>query len=357
MNDKQIGANIRQIRKTQKISLEELCKATGINISTLSKIETGTVYPPSKDTLEKIANALHSPLEKITGEMSLYRIGVETSIWTTPLLIMDPPTNYEIIYKKTVNNESHLLNGKELETMLHQKKLDIIFRSTLAPHKKDHYLEGKCIGKILDTVKGLKIVVVSKEKQDDAEILEHFLQQDVNILLLHHPGGVAEKAAVEMFLKSESSKTTLVEIVSNNHRVIASSITHALCTENYNYVGFIGFEPDISLITAYHKNAIVIDADKISDPRYDYPHIITEMIAAPYLLESFDKHLVPIMNQLNRAIYKVNKHTQYKQASALIKKIAGLLQLDTEFTHAELKGTELFKVEFTKDFVLHYTTA
>ena len=52
-----LGKRIQNLRKSQKITQEKFSENIGIDIASLSKIETGRNYP-SPETLEKIAAAL-----------------------------------------------------------------------------------------------------------------------------------------------------------------------------------------------------------------------------------------------------------------------------------------------------------
>ena len=54
---KEVGKNIKKIRKERKITQEILAESIGIETISLSKIETGKSYPTS-DNLGKIANIL-----------------------------------------------------------------------------------------------------------------------------------------------------------------------------------------------------------------------------------------------------------------------------------------------------------
>lgn len=53
-----LGKRIQSLRKSQGITQEKFSEIIGLDISSLSKIETGRNYP-SPENLEKIANALN----------------------------------------------------------------------------------------------------------------------------------------------------------------------------------------------------------------------------------------------------------------------------------------------------------
>ena len=61
------GERIREIRRDQNISQTQLAQAAGLNQPQVSAIEGGRVKPSAK-TIEKIATALHVPVENITNE-------------------------------------------------------------------------------------------------------------------------------------------------------------------------------------------------------------------------------------------------------------------------------------------------
>ena len=52
-----LGQRIKYLRKSKNITQEKLAEITNMDITSLSKIETGRNYP-QPETLEKIANAL-----------------------------------------------------------------------------------------------------------------------------------------------------------------------------------------------------------------------------------------------------------------------------------------------------------
>jgi len=56
-----IGATIRTIRKRKKITIAQLCEATGLSQGFVSQVENNKTSP-SIATLENIAQALHVPL-------------------------------------------------------------------------------------------------------------------------------------------------------------------------------------------------------------------------------------------------------------------------------------------------------
>lgn len=52
-----IGEKFRQIRKTRRFTIEALVTKSGVNRTTIWKIETGGVSPTT-DTLQKLADAM-----------------------------------------------------------------------------------------------------------------------------------------------------------------------------------------------------------------------------------------------------------------------------------------------------------
>lgn len=70
---KRIGANLRQLRTKQGMSMEALAKQIGVSKLTLLKIERGEANP-TLSVIWKIANGLHMPIA------SLLSVGSEVSI-------------------------------------------------------------------------------------------------------------------------------------------------------------------------------------------------------------------------------------------------------------------------------------
>ncbi len=61
---KKLGKRIQELRKNQGITQEKLAEQISIDITSLSKIETGRNYP-QPETLEKIALALSVDIEDL----------------------------------------------------------------------------------------------------------------------------------------------------------------------------------------------------------------------------------------------------------------------------------------------------
>lgn len=53
-----IGTNISRYRKQQELTQRELAEKAGIDLFTLSKIETGTTPNPTIETMKRIADTL-----------------------------------------------------------------------------------------------------------------------------------------------------------------------------------------------------------------------------------------------------------------------------------------------------------
>ena len=65
-----LGARIKELRKTCKLSQEELAELIGVEPQHMSRIESGRSYP-SLDRLEKISTALKVPLKDFFEFMQL----------------------------------------------------------------------------------------------------------------------------------------------------------------------------------------------------------------------------------------------------------------------------------------------
>ena len=61
---KELGKNIQKYRKLNKITQEKLAEIIGVEINSISSIETGK-YFPSPENLIKIANALNTNISNL----------------------------------------------------------------------------------------------------------------------------------------------------------------------------------------------------------------------------------------------------------------------------------------------------
>jgi transcriptional regulator with XRE-family HTH domain len=63
-----LGDNIRRIRKSKRISINNLSKASGVSLGYLSDIENNKGVNPTKETLEKLAAALEVTVDEFFKE-------------------------------------------------------------------------------------------------------------------------------------------------------------------------------------------------------------------------------------------------------------------------------------------------
>lgn len=61
---KQFGQRIQTLRRSEKMTQEQLANDVGITIESISNIERG-IHGPTFDNLEKIANALKMPVKSL----------------------------------------------------------------------------------------------------------------------------------------------------------------------------------------------------------------------------------------------------------------------------------------------------
>lgn len=62
-----LAQNVKQLRRKNKLSQEDLAKKAGITYSTLIKIESGANKNPTLDTLKKISLALNKTIDELIG--------------------------------------------------------------------------------------------------------------------------------------------------------------------------------------------------------------------------------------------------------------------------------------------------
>lgn len=73
-----LGARVRQIRRENSWTLQELSRRTGVNVSSLSKLENGLI-DVTFETVMKICGGLDLSLEHLTShEQATFRSGVRT---------------------------------------------------------------------------------------------------------------------------------------------------------------------------------------------------------------------------------------------------------------------------------------
>jgi len=63
-----IGRNISRYRKQQNMTQKELAEKAGIDMFTLSKIETGTTPNPTIETMKRVADALNLSVDHLMKE-------------------------------------------------------------------------------------------------------------------------------------------------------------------------------------------------------------------------------------------------------------------------------------------------
>jgi transcriptional regulator with XRE-family HTH domain len=84
-----IGSRVRAIRVRQGMSLDTLAAATGLSKAHLSRIERGERGLDRRSTLQTIADALHTPIEELTGQPYTPRNQAETAAHAAVLDIRD----------------------------------------------------------------------------------------------------------------------------------------------------------------------------------------------------------------------------------------------------------------------------
>lgn len=67
MNEKGLGKRLQLARQAAGLTQQQLCQKANLSFSTLTKIERGAIKSPSIFTVEAIANALGTSLDKLIG--------------------------------------------------------------------------------------------------------------------------------------------------------------------------------------------------------------------------------------------------------------------------------------------------
>src|ERR1035437_10389531 len=67
MDEKGLGKQLQRARQSAGLTQQQLCQKANLSFSTLTKIERGAIKSPSIFTVEAIANALGTSLDKLIG--------------------------------------------------------------------------------------------------------------------------------------------------------------------------------------------------------------------------------------------------------------------------------------------------
>lgn len=93
-----LGENIKRIRKIKGLKQDELAERLGLEVKSLSLVETGNGFVSAK-TLEKLISVLEVPL--------------------TELFDVQDKENATLLYKQVLNNLEHIKNNSQkLNTLL-----------------------------------------------------------------------------------------------------------------------------------------------------------------------------------------------------------------------------------------------
>ncbi|MBO5412960.1 MAG: helix-turn-helix transcriptional regulator [Clostridia bacterium] len=57
--------NLRKIRKSKKLTIQELSELSGVSMGYICHLEKGSRQNPSRDVMEKISKVLEEPIAKI----------------------------------------------------------------------------------------------------------------------------------------------------------------------------------------------------------------------------------------------------------------------------------------------------
>lgn len=344
-----IGDKIFELRKAKKLSALVMSEKIGCTIKMLSAIEDGMiVYPVEKDIFEKIALVLEVPLVAILGETTQWKIGIELSVWTTPLLLMmlekQLPVGYKIIYQTP---QATLLTGKELRDMLGNNKIDMMFipRLNYTDCRDSYYAtyrNGSKVGSILDTVKGgLKTLTVSLQGIKKESILLYCPSDtpaDQFCTSGHYMPNLFGQcnSATNMHIEAVTITDTETFI-----RFFLQSIDKNI--HQYDSITLFGYDPHISLLRTElekHNTSNVQVTDLYAVTPYDdeFPHIAIDFViheSKAKLLRNNDD-FKSFLSELRASIGKINDLKKMKSEHYLFKTLAPLLGMESSALYNEL---------------------
>lgn len=107
---KDVGARLRVLRKSQKITLIELSKASGVDIATISRIETG-VMTGTLESHMKLATALGVKLTDLYA-------GIEEARIKDAVSLQDPSTRTDIYVHQAGKSSTTMLTTDVLKKKL-----------------------------------------------------------------------------------------------------------------------------------------------------------------------------------------------------------------------------------------------
>ncbi len=70
MDEVGLGKLLQEARKAGGLTQQDLCQKAGLSYSTLAKIERGAIKSPSIFTIQRIADALGTSLDLLTGHVA-----------------------------------------------------------------------------------------------------------------------------------------------------------------------------------------------------------------------------------------------------------------------------------------------
>ncbi len=80
------GERLRQIRKSRNVNQRDLAKTVGIDFTYISKIEAGSMKPPSAQVIHLLAQALETNEDELFALAGKIPAGLKTMLKDNPLL-------------------------------------------------------------------------------------------------------------------------------------------------------------------------------------------------------------------------------------------------------------------------------
>lgn len=102
----EIGGNIRKLRKSKKITLKELSDGSGVDLATLSRIETSKMTGTVKSH-QAIASALGLSLPQLYGDMELEHkpVDFQSRENRTDVFIHNDKASYDMLTGKVLSKK------------------------------------------------------------------------------------------------------------------------------------------------------------------------------------------------------------------------------------------------------------
>jgi len=164
--------NLKKIRESKNIGINELGRLTGLSPSYLSALEKGKKTNPSRETIEKIANALEVLEERLTGEAASSII--EDRIKKLGMTLEEVAEKANVPLDWLQNLDAFIPGQADIDDFLDPKELDELEQDQTIGEYKSYYWITK-VAEVLGLPGSRLRAALARQ-----EIPFHILQRAIN---------------------------------------------------------------------------------------------------------------------------------------------------------------------------------